>query len=127
MRLATWNLARPPREGIRTTRLRTHMSAIGADVWVLTETHLKVSPEPGFRLAAHSESARDRTGDERWTAIWVRDEIEATQTATHDAERTACVKMTTRGGQSLFVYGTVLPWLTDDRRSPLNLKTAVRW
>lgn len=117
MRLATWNLARPAPAGIRTTRLCTHMAAIAADVWVLTETHRDVSPGSGFRLAAHSESAPDRPADERWTAIWVRDEIEATQTATHDAERTACVKMTTRSGQSLFVYGTVLPWLTDDRHS----------
>src|SRR6266566_1969624 len=59
MRLATWNLARPRPGSVRASRLLTHVALVDADVWVLTETHLAVSPGPSFRLAACSTAAPD--------------------------------------------------------------------
>jgi len=120
MRIATWNLARPRPTGRRASALLGHIEAVRADVWVLTETHLRVSPGAGYRLIVASTGAPDRTPDERWTAIWAREGIEAAPVATGDAERAACARLVIAGGQALYVYGTVLPWLSDRRRHPLT-------
>lgn len=83
-----------------------------ADVWVLTETHYKLSPGPEFDRVAFSREAKDLESNsgKRWVAIWVRKEIRAEREETQrDVERTACAKLT-RNGRTLYVYGTVLPW-----------------
>jgi hypothetical protein len=118
MRIATSNLARPRPTGSRASALLDHIEAIPADVWVLTETHLRFPPSAGYRMIAASMVAPDRTPDERWTAIWVREEIEAVPVCSRDAERTACARLLAPDGQAVYVYGTVLPWLSDRRRSP---------
>jgi len=67
---------------------------------------------------ASSSPAPDRTDQERWTLIWVRD-LEAEQLQTRDGERTACARIEDQGS-SLTLDGTVLPWLSDLRRDPLR-------
>ena len=111
MRIATWNLDRPKRSKRRRENLVKFMATIEADVWVLTETQHDLSPGNDFWRAAQSETAMDLEADEHWTAIWVRNVIEATQLRTRDAKRTACLKIATSKGLPLLVYGTVLPWL----------------
>lgn len=95
------------------------MARVDADVWVLTETRLSLAPEPLYRLVAHSANAPDCQDDAVWTAIWVRD-VEAQCLKTHHEERTACAKLQRDGAAPLLIYGTVLPWLADQRRVPLT-------
>jgi hypothetical protein len=120
VKIATWNLARPPHAGIRTSRLLGHIRDANADVWVLTETRLALSPGSDYQLIAHSGPAPDREPDECWTAIWVRRGIDGEAARSGDPERTACARLRTPSGQPLYVYGAVLPWLTDTRRLPLT-------
>lgn len=120
MHIATWNLARPVPGRRREGALLDHMARVDADVWALTETHLALAPGDGFRLVATSSPAPDRTPDERWTAIWARADLVADVIETSDPERTACARLREEHGQALYVYGTVLPWLSDERRVPLR-------
>lgn len=125
MRIATWNLARPKTNGLRTSRLLALISEQNADVWVLTETRLSVSPGSDYLRVACSLQAADLVEDERWVAIWIRKEAEFEPVEWADAERAACVRMVTSTGQPLFVYGTVLPWLGD--QSGRQLKGSARF
>jgi len=103
----------------RATRLQDHIRAIEADVWILTETHPNVGLSSTHRLAASSSPASDRSGDERWVAIWVRTDFDTTSCPTTDPERTACARLSLERGVDWYVYGTVLPWLSDKRRHPV--------
>ena len=117
MRIATWNLDRPPVGGARVSALIARIASINADVWVLTETRLALSPGPSFRLASSSKTASDLCPHERWTSIWVRDELETCSIDTCDAERTACARILSGDRKKLLVYGSVLPWRGDPRKS----------
>lgn len=74
MRIATWNLERPrPRSWKRLPRQRERMAAVGADIWVLTETRASVSPGEGFDgVHAPPHPVRRVDPDERWVSIWSR-------------------------------------------------------
>src|SRR5690349_21019386 len=120
LRIATWNLARPRVAGVRADGLRSEMLCVDADVWVLTETHLAFSPGPKFDMVAASRIAPDLESDERWIGIWLRRGIECSEITTRDSERTVCIRVTSEQDPAVFVYGTVLSWLTDSRRAPLN-------
>lgn len=96
------------------------MAVVKADVWVLTETRLSFSPGEGYQLIASSDDAPDRGGEERWTAVWVRTGISGIQVSTADPERTACARLSGESGGNFYIYGTVLPWLSDRRRDPLR-------
>lgn len=108
----------------RATRLLDHIRAIDADVWILTETHPNVAPSSTHRLVASSSPAPDRSGDERWVTIWVRTGFDATSCPTTDSERTACARLLSSRGATWFVYGTVLPWHSDQRRQPIAGESA---
>lgn len=120
MRIATWNLARPRRNGRRARALLEHVASVQADVWVLTETHADFHPGPGYSMVASSAPAQDRTPSERWAMIWARNELVATTVPTSRDERAACARLVMPGGRPLHVYGTVLPWLGDRRHLPLT-------
>lgn len=96
------------------------MAVVKPDVWVLTETRLSISPGNGYQLIASSEDAPDRGGEERWTAVWVRTGMSGNQVSTADPERTACAQLSGENGRDFYIYGTVLPWLSDRRRDPLR-------
>jgi hypothetical protein len=117
MRLATWNLARARPGGRRAAALLEHVTAVDADVWVLTETWRELSPGAGYRLVAASGPARDREADagELWVAAWSRLPGDAHMLGTTDPERTAAVRIAPPGARPTIVYGTVLPWLSDAR------------
>lgn len=113
LRAATWNLERPRLGSHRKLPgLRAQIDAIGADVWILTETndqavdlsathpyHASTIPVPGL----HSPG-------ERWTTIWSRFPLAALET--YDPHIAACGLVDTPLGE-MVIYGTVLPYHAD--------------
>ena len=125
-RLATWNLDRAnPKSTARLATLQSHMETIDADIWILTETWQQIAPSPAHHLIAYSTTAPDResTAGEAWTAIWSRFPADALSLAA-EPERTAAALITLPNGRPIIAYGTVLPWLSDQRRAPLTGKEA---
>jgi hypothetical protein len=120
MRIATWNLARSKASGSRAAALQKYIAAVDADVWVLTETQSEFTPGASFALIAASVEASDLSPGERWSTVWVRSGIYGEPVASGDAERTACARLRLPSGRQLYVYGTVLPWLSDGRRDPIR-------
>lgn len=132
MRVATWNLksAVPLTRASRDAFLRS-MDGVAADVWVLSETWLSLSPGPEYRLVAHSRQAEDlrlapRSGeaegprldlDRRWVAIWSKLPARSLSVQS-DPERMACIRVEQPGLMDLVVVGTVLPWRSDQRHQP---------
>lgn len=128
VRIATWNLARAnphARSSTRLYALQSHMSAIDADIWVLTETWQQIAPSPAHRLIAYSVAAPDRDSGagECWTSIWSRHPGQPIPLAA-EPERTAAARIVLPGGRPFIVYGTVLPWLSDQRQAPVTGKQA---
>jgi len=122
LRLATWNLARTnPRSTARIQTLQSHMATINADIWILTETWKQIAPPPEHHLVATSTPAPDResAAGERWTTIWSRHPAQALTLAA-EPDRTAAALITPPNSRPIIVYGTVLPWLSDQRRAPVT-------
>lgn len=118
MRIATWNVARCRPQSVRAARVTEWMRSVGADVWVLTETHRGLSPGPGYTLIASSADAPDRDAarGECWVAVWSRLPARPLDLSS-DRERSAAIRLNT---EDVVVVGTVLPWLTDARRPGLR-------
>lgn len=85
------------------------MRAVDADIWVLTESHTRVTPGDGYQLIAQSGRAGATDGDESWVAVWSG--VGGTTVCTTDRDRTAAVEVSIGPARSLVVFGTVLPWL----------------
>ena len=99
--------------------MRDQILAIDTDVWVFTETHRDVDPGPGYRIVACSSPALDRSGAERWVSIWARTDLTNASYTSANTERTACARISFETGADWYVYGVVLPWHGDKRRSPV--------
>jgi hypothetical protein len=84
------------------------MAEVDADVWVLTESGIDVSPGADFTLVARSAPRRPGTDAEHWVMIWARLPARAAR-PTRDDEYAACASFPTPTGP-MSVYGTVLPW-----------------
>jgi endonuclease/exonuclease/phosphatase family metal-dependent hydrolase len=82
-----------------------------ADIWVLTETRLSMSPGAAYRCVA-SSGARQAigSGSERWVSIWTS-LPEGERRDTRDPEYAACAVFPVPSGGTIAVYGTVLPWV----------------
>lgn len=117
MRIATWNVeCVRPGDGARTRRIRQAIDGVGADVWVLTETHPDFSPGDGYQRGAFSTTAPDRTSGDCWVAVWVRKDWSATPLQLHGRpERSAAVRVDRNPQRPLLIFGSVLPWRTDRR------------
>ncbi len=94
------------------------MAGIQADIWILTETRSHLSPGSGFNCRAFSSDSGDRSPGECWVAIWARDAITGSAIETSEAKRSACASLKLPSGDTLIVYGTVLPWLGDRSQLP---------
>ncbi|MGD9979365.1 MAG: endonuclease/exonuclease/phosphatase family protein [Hyphomonadaceae bacterium] len=114
MRIGTWNVEYAP-EG-RLDVLRRVMSLHTADIWVLTETHDVLAPS-GAVHAAHSDPRPRQRDGSRWVSIWSRYPI-VEQVVCKDARRTMCAVIDTPEVGSLVLYGTVMPWHTDQGDDP---------
>lgn len=89
--------------------LRAHMEAIGADVWVLTETVEDISPGAGHAGVATTGSDREQKPDEVWTKVWSRWRIEALPPAS-DPVRCVAARVLHPQRGPFVAYATVLPW-----------------
>src|SRR5205823_3317410 len=67
-------------------------------------------------LAACSVPAHDLGGDngKAWVAIWTRNNLPVlSRCQTSEQDRTVCAMIQLPQGQSITIYGTVLPWRSD--------------
>lgn len=115
MRIATWNLDGKPKDNATCRkRLQKEMeSEADVDVWVITEPFPQLSIT-GFERKARSAATQS---GKHWTEIWVREgkgiQPDAKSTRGLQFSRTACVKLTRTDIGSLYIFGTVLPWNSD--------------
>ncbi len=117
MRIATWNLERPsPLSWRKLPAQLEQITAIDADVWVLTETRVSIQPSPGHRYVVHAPPHPERRPDEdeRWVSIWSRYPLGEAGTPTTSPWSVAAVVESPLG--PLTLCGMVLPW--SHERSP---------
>ena len=107
VRIANWNVERA-KQLWRRDAVGEMLAAIGAEIWVLTESRDSVSPGADFRLVAKSNAHVRGENDERWVSIWTR-LPESRSRPTRDGNFSACAEIVV-GSSVLAVYGTVLPW-----------------
>ncbi|WP_017297350.1 endonuclease/exonuclease/phosphatase family protein [Nodosilinea nodulosa] len=108
MKIATWNLERALPASVQAERQQQWLSRIDADIWILTETHLGITPGEDFVSVASGLPDRPGAEDERWVQIWVRTG-ELVPLETGDKARTVAALLTQPSGQGWVLYGTVLP------------------
>jgi endonuclease/exonuclease/phosphatase family metal-dependent hydrolase len=114
LRIATWNVERPKPRGWKIPPAqRERMAEVGADIWVLTETHLDHQPTPEHTHCAFSPPHPERRPEhERWVGIWSRWPLtELTDPPAHRRGSLA-VEVATPWGP-VIVYGTVLAWANE--------------
>jgi endonuclease/exonuclease/phosphatase family metal-dependent hydrolase len=113
MKIATWNLERALPQSGQAERQRQWLNRIDADLLVLTETHLGMTPENGYHSIAsgprHRTPEHGRDIGERWVQIWVREDWAIAPLETSNDLYTACA-LVDCSGRSCLLYGTVLPW-----------------
>jgi hypothetical protein len=106
-RIATWNIERAAPS--KTARLARIHSA-DADIWVLTET--RDSLDLGERYSGvHADLQPGTLVAGRWVSIWSRLPCIERVAVRHTIRTVAAIYETPRG--ELLVYGTVLPWHSD--------------
>ncbi|MED5373917.1 MAG: endonuclease/exonuclease/phosphatase family protein [Myxococcota bacterium] len=107
LRVGTWNLERLKRlDSERHRRQRAWMDRVGAELWILTETHRELE-----RFGARgvlSAPAPELTEAEAWVGIWSRHPLEPLQ-AVGDPTRSAGALLRLPTGP-VIVAGSVLPW-----------------
>lgn len=116
MKIATWNLERARPESRQAERQRQWLSRTDADIWILTETHLGITPGADYYSVASGLPDRPGADGERWVQIWVKAGA-LIPLETSDEARTAAALLTLPNGQQWVLYGTVLPWLGSSWRS----------
>jgi endonuclease/exonuclease/phosphatase family metal-dependent hydrolase len=108
--IATWNLERPSSgHSVRARRIQSTIEAVGADVWVLTETRATFAPSPNY-FSAHSQPHADRRpdSDERWASIWSR----WPTTSLWEDSWSVTARVESPSGE-LLVHGVVLPYMNE--------------
>jgi endonuclease/exonuclease/phosphatase family metal-dependent hydrolase len=114
LRVGTWNV-QYARGVDKNARRLAHLDAVGADVWVLTETHdeldLSTTHEP-----VHSEQ-RYATPGGRWTTIWTTLPV-LERLPVADPSRCVAVRLDGGAAGEIVVHGTVLPWNGDAGPDP---------
>lgn len=119
IRIATWNLERPrTHKTNKINALKQKMKVVNADIWILTESHVAMSPGENYR-GAHTEHIESRhTDGERRSSIWSRFPINQI-IETHDPKTAVCVDLQTPEGP-VIVYATVIPWTGYPYRSGME-------
>src|ERR1700687_291504 len=107
--VATWNLQRPSRKPVsRTLRIQSALSAVPADIWILTETRASLIPNRAYHPTHSKLHQGRRPDDERWVSIWSR--WPATALAEDCWSATALIESPLG---KLIVHGVVLPYMHD--------------
>lgn len=110
MRIATWNLDRPWKNG-KTRRAAAQLARIqevNADIWILTETYSGFEL-PGCLSVASPSSDGVYDGSESAVAIWVRQDwpIKLLSATNHSVVAEVLAPMI---ATPLVVYGSIIPW-----------------
>lgn len=108
MKIATWNVWRLKTRA-RRIAVAGWLDRIDADVWVLTETDVALSPGPAYRCVTTALTDRPGRVGEQWVAIWSRLPIEPLGSSS-DPSRSVAALVRPTSGPRVIVYGTVLPW-----------------
>ena len=113
MRIATWNVERVKPSGWKIAPAqRRRMTAVDADIWILTETHVAHGPGDGY-TAVHTPPLIDRRPvDERWVGICSRYPMTPVTDPPPRARGTLAALVATPIGD-LVVYGCVIPWANE--------------
>ena len=113
MKIATWNLDRPWKNGRRgrADLQRERIRSLGANIWVLTETWSEIVL-PGYHGVSTPSSLGTYDASESAVAIWVP---EAWGVRTLEVTTaTLCVEVLPPDAESpLLVYGTIITWHGD--------------
>lgn len=120
MRIATWNLERPRKNGlVKNERRLDRIRGIDADLWILTETHAAIA------LAGYSSVASERPDGyregESYASIWSRWPI-CQQIPTFDPRFAVCAELASPAGP-MVVYGSIITYAND----PGPEKISRRW
>jgi hypothetical protein len=116
MRIGTWNVEYATSD--RLDVLRRVLTKYPADIWVLTETHDDFVP-PGLKYFAHSLPRPKTRAGSRWVSVWSRYPIiECPTLSGMDRRRTVAAVLEVDAKRKLLVYGTVMPWHSDQGDDP---------
>lgn len=109
MRIATWNLERPdPADTVRNHARLEKIREIGADLWILTETHEVIDLSGTHHGASTTPSQRKPRAGEACAAIWSRWPI-SQHIPTSDPSEAVCVEIAHPEGP-LIVYGSIIAY-----------------
>lgn len=111
LRIANWNLERILPSQRRIKAIDERIARVGADVWILTETHESMSPGLGFKAVLSGEPDRTSKPGERWVGVWSRHPIEPLPRFVSDPARCAAARVMHPQLGEVIVFGCVLPWV----------------
>ncbi len=113
MKIATWNLDRPWKNGRRRRAdlQREWIRSLGVDIWVLTETWSEIKL-PGYHGVSTPSSLGAYDASESAVAIWVPETCRLRTVEVTTA--TLCAEVVPPDAESpLLVYGTIITWHAD--------------
>jgi hypothetical protein len=118
LKVANWNIERviPPEK--RSSAIKEHISAVGADLWVLSETHEEVGLGEKFSSCFSGQPDRPSQMGERWIGLFSRWTMTSLSKFVSDSSRCAAGHITESPFGELVLYGTVLPWTNAWRGIP---------
>ena len=107
MKIATWNVERPRKNGKKTPEILKELKIINADIFVLTETDTCIDLGDEYFVAHTEKDTQDyfREGERR-VSIFSKYPI-LNQLETFRADTSLCLNLDTPKGE-LIVYGTVI-------------------
>jgi exonuclease III len=122
MRIATWNLERPKLNGwSRNPHIIDKIKEVNADLWILTETNVAISPGDNYFSAATLPVPNYHSLGESFTSIWTKWRM-LRLIPTFDAEMAICIEVESPFGP-MIVYGTIITYAND----PGTKNTSKRW
>jgi hypothetical protein len=110
LKIANWNLQRLQPSQRRAEAIVEHVVGVGADLWILTETHQAFSPGAGFHSACSGAPDRESAPGERWSAIWSRFPLEPLPDYVSDPARCTAARTTHPELGEVVIHACVLPW-----------------
>ncbi len=111
LRIATWNIDYPHSTVEKRRIILDQMRVIQADIWILTETHPEMTPDPTYDHCETPPDPRWHKDGGSWVAIWSRWSVQR-PVPTRTPLLSLCVEVMPFG-VPLSVYGSVIPWAND--------------
>lgn len=109
MRIATWNLERPdPADSVRNQARMEQIREVGADIWILTETHEVIDLSATHQGVATEPSPRKPRPGESCATIWSRWPV-LRRIPTSEPSEAVCVEISHPDGPVL-VYGSIIAY-----------------